>query len=320
MSPFSTVSAPVYSTDFENVTKRDAYHLMMGIENEFVFGGDGGASMWMEGLDGRTQGLICHSGSRCVGLEVTNISKSQRCQFEVTHPENLVGNELFVSVWMYLPADWRLHTPDNWYELVNPFFTEAPSYLPYGAVHILQPDITRDIFTLSFDMRDVSGNLVTLKLIPNYALPRGRWFNLQYYVYRDATNGILRIWIDGALLLDANKIQTKNPSVAGWFTTVGKIYYDTSDTFSPYRLWVDDLAIYNTQSALGTPPAIPGFPWESTLMGVIVGLWALAVLRRRRNLFVTPPFRGLKFGSIDAGRWCLHQHTSTAQGHNALHK
>jgi hypothetical protein len=30
-------------------------------------------------------------------------------------------------------------------------------------------------------------------------------------------------------------------------------------------------------------PPIPGFPWESILAGVILGMTALAILRRRRK-------------------------------------
>jgi hypothetical protein len=248
------------------------------IDNWFEFGGDGGASIWMEGLDWTTPGVTCHSGSRCVGMELTDIAKSRRNEFNIHGLENLVGNELYVSVWLYLPANWQLHqtTGNNWYEIVNPFFTDAPSYLPYSAIEIYQPDIAKKTFNLDFQAGTGSTE-VRLDAISNWSLPRGRWFNVQYYVFRDPTNGIVRVWVDGTLLFDANNIATKNPSIAKWFTTVGKIYYDTHDTFSPYQIWVDDLTIY------GTSP-IPGFPWESTLAGVIIGLGVLAVMRRRRNL------------------------------------
>jgi hypothetical protein len=50
------------------------------------------------------------------------------------------------------------------------------------------------------------------------------------------------VWINGNLLFDAENIDTKNPS-AGYFTVVGKIYYDTAET-APHEIWVDDLEIY----------------------------------------------------------------------------
>jgi hypothetical protein len=317
---------PFYGTDFQNVTKRDAYHLNMGIENEFVFGGDGGASMWMEGLDRVTPGFSCHSGSRCVGMELTDISKSRRNEFDITDLQNFIGAELYVSVWLYLPGDWQLHSATDWYELMNPFFTDGGTYNPYAAFHIGQSDLTKAVFSSTLDMRDINGNLVTVGSVPVLPLPRGRWFNLQYYVLRDATNGVMMVWIDGALIYNVSGVQTMNPSVASWFTTIGKIYYDTSDTFSPYRLWVDDLAIYNTQpqtfstststsiaitststgtnsstltSALATPQAVPGFTWESILLGVVVGLGGLIVMRRRRRLSQPLLFMDVELGRME---------------------
>jgi len=41
---------------------------------------------------------------------------------------------------------------------------------------------------------------------------------------------------------------------------------------------------FSTTSTTTTQPAIPGFPWESILVGVTIGLGALAVMRRRRDL------------------------------------
>lgn len=276
-------STPVYRTDFENVTREDAHRLNMTIDNSFEFEGDGGAAVWMEGLDRKTPGITCHSGGRCVGMELTDITKSRRNEFNIRDLENLVGNELFVSAWLYLPADWRLHIPGidwNWYQIANPYFT-GPPYLPYFSLDIVQHDITKGVFTLNFDSRDIKNNLVTLRSTPNFPLPRGQWFNLQYYVLRDATNGKLKVWINGVLLLDASGISTMNPSVTEWYTTPAKIYYEESDTFSPYRIWVDDLETYNTQPV---PSAILGFTLESILVGVIVGLTTLAIVRRRRKL------------------------------------
>ena len=247
----NAASPLVYDTDFTNVAKQDTHHLNMGqIADYFAFGGDGGgASMWMEGLDRNTPGITCHSGSRCVGMELTNITKSRRAEFNIMNLQNLVKNELFVSVWLYLPADWNLHSGhDDWYEIVNPFFTGDPTYNPYTAVHIYPIDnISPSAFHLSFDGEDSSGTFISHADYASYSLPRGQWFNVQYYVYRDVSNGIDRVWIDGNLIFDVSGFSTQNPSISAWFTTPAKIYYSTADTFTPYRIWVDDLEIYNTQ-------------------------------------------------------------------------
>jgi len=237
-------AAPVYRTGFEDVTKKDANRLNMGIDNWFEFQGDGGAAMWVEGLDRKTPGITCHSGSRCVGLELTDVTKSKRSEFEITNLEDLVGDEVSVSVWLYLSADWQLHLSWNWYAIADPFFTAGPSFRPYAAIHIRQPDITKDIFNLELNVRDTSNALNNYGNIRNYPLPRGRWFNLQYYVYHHETNGIVKVWIDGTLLFDVRNISTKNPSTAEWFTTIAKIYYESElDSFSPYRIWADDLEV-----------------------------------------------------------------------------
>jgi len=281
-SPANGVT-PVFSTDFENVTRRSPNLLNSGgIQDLFEYGGRGGARMWMEGLDRETPGITCHSGSRCVGMELTDIAESRRNEFNIiirpSNLEDLIGNELFVSVWLYLPADWRLHSAYDWYELANPFFTGGPTYLPYAALHILQPDITTDVFNLDFDVRDISGTIRTLGQIVNYPLPRGRWFNLEYFVFRHPTEGIVRVWIDGTLLFNVNHLSTEDPSITSWFTTPAKIYYDPSDKFSPYRIWVDDLAIYNILVPVSSSPI--AFPWESTILVAIIGVTALAVMNR----------------------------------------
>jgi hypothetical protein len=221
----------------------------MGIDNWFEFGGDGGAAMWMEGLDRNTPNISCHSGNRCVGMELTDIAKSRRSMFNIYLQNLIQGDELFVSVWLYLPPDWQLHLPSgytyrNWYEIADPYFTGPPAYQPYSAITIYQKDSAVQVFDLAFELRDASGAFHTLKQIPDYPVPRGRWFNLQYYVYRHETNGIVRAWIDGALLFDGRNIPTKNASILEWKTIPAKIYYDTNDRFSPYRIWVDDLEIY----------------------------------------------------------------------------
>jgi hypothetical protein len=279
-------TTPVYRTDFEDVTKKDAHSLNMTIPNWFEFQGDGGAAMWMEGLDRTTPGINCHSGSRCVGMELADITKSRRNEFDIVDLESLgILNEYYVSVWLYLPVDWRLHTPGNWYEIVNAG-TNGPTFLPGVAVHLSQPDITKDIFDLDLDARGTDSVLRNYAHTSNYPLPRGRWFNLQYYVFLDPTNGIVKVWIDGTLVLHTEHIPTKNLSESPK-TTVGKIYYDTRDVFSPYRIWVDDLEIYNREAntvtfvslnarldASSSPPTVgisgslypaPGVPMNVTL-------------------------------------------------------
>jgi hypothetical protein len=100
---------------------------------------------------------------------------------------------------------------------------------------------------LTVDYRDENQVQHWLDRYDNFPLPRGRWFQVQYYVLRSTTNGKLKIWFDGILVSDRSGLQTK-VSAEDWHTTPAKIYYDTTyDVFSPYRIWVDDLEIYNRE-------------------------------------------------------------------------
>jgi hypothetical protein len=239
----------------------------MEIDNWFEFQGGGGARMWLEGLDRKTPNIQCHTGRRCVGMELTDITKSRRCEFDIMNLTKLVGDEVFVSVWLYLPADWRLHLPSgeqNWYQIVDPYFTGPPAYVPYSAIHIIQ-NTTSPVFDLSIDHADVSGALGTWDYRANFSLPRGRWFQVEYYVLRSLANGILRIWFDGTLVTNRNGIQTKG-SIEDWRTIPAKIYYDDEDTFSPYRMWVDDLEIRKGQTIVTDE----GYYTSLCLIGVLM--------------------------------------------------
>lgn len=130
-----------YSTDFEDVVKVDNWHLSIPIDHSFRFEGEGGARMGMETSFAR-------SGSKCVGMELTDITKSRRNEFNIENMQNLAGQELYVSVWLYLPSDWVLHAPDdNWYSIAQPSYdVNPPNYHPYTEVHINQPNVEVEEF------------------------------------------------------------------------------------------------------------------------------------------------------------------------------
>lgn len=241
-----------YGTDFENIIKTDSNTLSMPISHRFNLGGDNsGASSWMEGLD-RNSGIQAHSGLRCVGMDLTADDSDARCEFNIVGLNSLVGSKLFVSVWLYLPADWGLFDPGwNWYEISNPMTEGSATYLPYWAIHIVKPPS----FRIDIDMRGLDGQIVTLAEtplgsavldLPLYPLPRGRWFNLQYYVLRSSGSGVadgaVKVWIDGRTVCDLNGVVTSGGD--DWYTCPAKIYGSLVQSAMPYKLWVDDLSIY----------------------------------------------------------------------------
>lgn len=252
----TSVTTPIYSTDFENVTllypePHNDNWLNMGIPNSIVYQNyvqsqPGGATVWMEGLDRNTSGITCHSGTRCLGMELFNITKSRRNEFNIVAMNNLTGNQGFVSVWLYLPANWQTYAPSgsSWYALVDLYFTPSPN-TSWASIYIVQ---TPPSHNFEVEVAYYDTNIVEHWLYNNndFPLPVGRWFNVQWYVLRSTTNGRLAVWLDGQLLEDTSGFNTGSPT--SWFTTPGKIYYNqNSNNTSPYYLWVDDLQIYSRQ-------------------------------------------------------------------------
>jgi hypothetical protein len=231
-------TTPVYSTDFEDVTRTDANRLNMGINNSIVFQGDGGAAIWIEGLDRVTPNIQCHSGTRCLGMELFDITKSRRNEFNIEPLNSLAGDQIFVSVWLYLPSDWQTHTPSgtSWYSLAVLYYpASGVSTGPYGVIYIKQTPPSPN-FILQVVNVEPSTHPDYLYINNNFPLPRGRWFNLQYYVLRSATNGRVIVWLDGQLLVDASGYDNRGTST-DWLTTPAKIYYnENSNNTSPYRI------------------------------------------------------------------------------------
>jgi hypothetical protein len=290
VSPAAVTATLVYSTDFGNVNLNYAEphndnSLSMAVSNAIIYdtynyGATGpGATSWIEGSDKTTPGVTCHSGSRCLGMELFDITKSRRNEFAIQGLDAQVGNQIYVSVWLYLPPGWQTHTPSgsSWYEIADMYAGSlGASYSPYGEIIIAQTPPSPN-FELQVNYVTPDDAIHYLYVNSNFPLPIGRWFNLQYYVLRSTTNGRVVVWLDGQLLVDASGFDTGSGS-PDWFTVPAKIYYNQNDSSSPHRIWVDDLEIWTRE------PSIPGFPWESTLLGVIIGLGAVAVMRRRRNL------------------------------------
>ncbi len=235
-----------YSTDFEDAVKVDLHHLNLPIEHWFEFAadftgtgnGNGGARMWVNTN-------IAHGGTKSLGMELFDITLSRRNEFNILNVQNLAGDEIFVSVWLYLPSTWSLHVPGidwNWCSLMEIYF-DHPNYLPNAELVVYQPDITKPVFDIAVGGRDINNNGFTLNRISNFPLPRGRWFNVQYYLLRHTTNGAIKVWVDGKLICDVTGIQTKAVGSTGYHISPGKIYHHPQET-AGHRLYVDDLQIY----------------------------------------------------------------------------
>jgi len=257
----NTYAPPVFQTDFENVRQSDPNTLNIPVENWFEFGdydgsstGDG-ARMWIDNTR-------AHSGTKSIGLEVFDITKSRRAEFNI-YPYSLVGDELSVSQWLYLPADFGLHAPGidwNWFNF-NVLFSEysGPGTDRYLDLTLIQPDTTKSDFQLTLGGRRPPNNTKYLVGSQNsFALQRGKWFNVHWYLKRDASLGAVKVWIDGKLIFDYANINTKG-SLTNYNIVPAKVYYETSDT-TPHQMWVDDVVIYK-----GYVPPVTVLPTASPI-------------------------------------------------------
>jgi len=228
----------VYIDDFEGARKLSEVQLNLGIPHGFAFEGEGGARMWVEDS-------FAHSGVQCIGMELFDISRSRRNEFNVDHLETLTGDEYSVTVWLFFPTDFSLNVPDidwNWMEcLVLSEDANPPEYLPILRLQLFQPDITRQNFSISIDLLDVDGVQHVLDYVNDFPLPLGEWFNVHYSVNRDSTQSNAKVWMNGLLLFDVYDVPIRE--VDSFYTTIAKIYHHNDDVF-PHRIWVDDLRIY----------------------------------------------------------------------------
>jgi len=241
-----------YSTDFENVIKTEEYSLNLTIPNYIYTQGDGGARVWIEGVDRTTLGITPHSGNRCLGMEVTDLSLSRRAQLDVYIGQYapLTGDEYYFKGWYFLPPDWTIDTSDeavvagNYYSIANPF-SNIPNFSPMVEIE-LHPGRAGNSWDGTFDLAvtyrsdEYYPNWSVYENFPWMAL-RGRWFPIEWYVKMHDNVGIVRVWVDGTLICDKSEVAL--PKDQGPYIVIGKVYYGITDPYSK-QLWVDDIEIY----------------------------------------------------------------------------
>lgn len=178
-----------------------------------------------------------HSGTKSLYLELSDVTKNRRNQLNIYSGE-LFGDAVYVSVWLFLPADWALYGSSKWYELANPCYGNDMT----TRLHIYQREDGTFFWRLfnsppGYDPQDID--------VYNYdvELPRGRWFKLSYYVKRGIEDGRCIVWIDDKLLFDLSG-NTGSPDQM-YATVVAKIYHTQSD-YTTHQLWVDDLELHDT--------------------------------------------------------------------------
>ncbi len=235
----------VYSTSFENVQKKNRHSLNWDfphwVEYAAMHKEDGGEGNGLGGGDIWVEDSITLSGKKSIGLQLTDIEKSRRTEFTI-YPEDYIQDEYFISYWLYLAEDWGLYDPTiewDWFEIGNPFNTFGR---PYAAIHISEPDANQENFAITLSLREENGTLSSLSE-KRLKLPKGRWFNISYYVYRHEEKGAIKLWFDDHYIGGKIGIPTKSTKTDNFAVSIAKIYHERGDKV-PHQLWIDDLELF----------------------------------------------------------------------------
>jgi len=209
------------------------------------------------------------SGSPSFMMSTTSTGPG-RDEFNIRDMQNVVGNEHFVSVWYFLPSDWRVRDTGglNFYALADPMQREGGNWAPYVEIWIHDYGGNLEQFRVSVGGKDPNNNEVILlnkdgsEARAYDVLPRGRWFNVKWWLRRDSEPGksFVKVWVDGHLICD----QTAFPYESGplnyvkvsgvpqlldlsivndYMTTVAKVYHQGTGVL--HKLWTDDLEIWD---------------------------------------------------------------------------
>lgn len=246
-------AAPVLSTSFETEAFVDSHRIDLPLKNWFEFAArhreDGGLGDGHGGASARIVRDEARSGSRALLLELSDIQRSRRSEFNVWPPAG-IANEFSVSIWLRFPEDFALQAPGidwNWMEFcvlaseeVNDNSGKRWNYL---RLMLGQPNIMEPEFNLSLGgRRGPQHEQFVLGRINGFSLPRGRWFNVHYCLKRDAGKGRVKVWIDGQPVFDYSKIPTTETG-GPCKISPAKLYYEPTDTMAK-KIWVDDLVIW----------------------------------------------------------------------------
>lgn len=266
----------VYSTDFESATIGYGSWNLDGVDplSTYISMGDGRGRQWIEGLDevttdlvmeGNQQFLQMPGSTRCIGGEQADASmaRSEMAIYPAggggdNPASQLVGDEFFIRFWRLLPTDWALNSPINrWSILLQVSDVIPPANCPFLGWFVFEnpspdfPDLPVGEKWAVLQGRDENLQPISpLAIYKNFDLPLGRWFKVEWYMFRHPVDGVIKCWVDGVLIFDVSGIKTK--SVDYYEIGIAKIYYDSSDD-TRHRTWIDNLEIWDSLPNIFNP-------------------------------------------------------------------
>lgn len=232
----------------------DHSRLNLPIPHHFVFQGVGGARAWIE-TD------FAHSGSKCIGMHLYDVSKSRRNAFAILDAQDVVGDEYTMRVWHRLNPDFRLGSPTNTWYVTLGIMTDYPTpessggYYPNYVIMLNQGSADHLFDVLLFN-RKLDNSISVPAVIYDYPLPRGRFFQWEAYLLRHPTDGKIKVKLNGETLFDLEGIPTKFYSQS-YFIQPAKIYHSTDDPLEHYT-WIGDLELWSGMAPPLPTPISPG--------------------------------------------------------------
>lgn len=229
----------------------------IGIDHYFYLLGT--ARVWAEAGESGIS-LRRGAGTKSLGLEVTlpaipgEANSAGRAELNINIENAWAGRQrAYVRTWLYLPSDWELYAPlsNSWYEIANPSQSEASQGIPKLKTHLTER--TGNTYLLHTQNNPVAGTNTHLPPTVTYALaelPRGRWFELSWFV--DRITGTVKTWITdrGVTTLVGSGTGLDlgyNTYPLDWYTSVAKIYgnFQGAPGGMKYRIWCDGFEIYD---------------------------------------------------------------------------
>lgn len=169
-----------------------------------------------------------------------------RCEFNsfiADMPE--ISNEYCVNMRIKLPAGYHLTTPhdyptwNGWHEIGNPYNEWNPSERYYDC-HLVVGVGTVSLVGRDNPM-DGSNHINIWSESVNYMLPTGRFFDLRYYVVRHPSNGVVKVWVDNQLILEASNVPTMLRSE--YYVQGPKLY--GGEILPEKTVWLDSYTVYD---------------------------------------------------------------------------
>lgn len=161
-----------------------------------------------------------------------------------------ITDEFYIDVQLKLPLGYHLEAPSDyptwngWHEIMNPVdewtYDNPDVYMMHlGIVHRQTGHVLR--LTLRTEQTRTVYYQGEVPFVP----PSG-WFHMKAYVKRHPTDGIVKVWINDALMFDVSHVRTMDRE--DFYAEVAKLY--GGDILPAKQLWVNTVEIYG-----GLPPS-----------------------------------------------------------------